>query len=132
MWFPPRLILFWPEVTRSGAAPEDLIRLKEINFPLPSRAICAAISPDGVDEFCSLSRVGGPRGQLMRRVLLACMALLVLPASLAAAPARQLPVRQLEIAPKEVILGWINQYRHHPEPEQAPLAVHGLSRLGIL
>ena len=40
--------------------------------------------------------------------------------------------RQLETASKEVILGWINQYRHHPEPEQAPLAVRGLSRLGIL
>jgi hypothetical protein len=68
----------------------------------------------------------------MCRVLLAFMALLVLPASLAAAPGRQLPVRQLETAPKEVILGWINQYRHHPEPDQAPLAVHGLSRLGVL
>src|SRR6476619_7594994 len=68
----------------------------------------------------------------MRRVFLAFMALLVLPASLVAAPGRQLPVRQLETAPKEVILGWINQYRHHPEPEQAPLAVRGLSRLGIL
>ena len=37
---------------------------------------------------------------------------------LAAAPARPLPARQLDIAPKEVILGWINQYRHHPEPER--------------
>src|SRR5205085_5329030 len=50
----------------------------------------------------------------------------------AAAPARQLPIRQLESAPKEVILGWINQYRHHPEPEKVPPAVHGLSRLGLL
>jgi hypothetical protein len=67
----------------------------------------------------------------MRRVILAFIGLL-LPAALAAAPVRPLPVRQLDIAPKEVILGWINQYRHHPEPDQVPLAVHGLSRLGIL
>ena len=67
----------------------------------------------------------------MRRAIVLLLALL-LPASLGAAPIRQLPARQLEIAPKEVILGWINQYRHHPEPEQVPLAVHGLSRLGVL
>src|SRR5437868_4566919 len=67
----------------------------------------------------------------MRRAIALVLALLV-PASLAAAPARQLPIRQLEIAPKEVILGWINQYRHHPEPEKVPSAVHGLSRLGLL
>ena len=41
-------------------------------------------------------------------------------------------VRQLEVAPKEVILGWINQYRHHPEPDRVPLAVRGISRLGLL
>src|ERR1044072_3549062 len=67
----------------------------------------------------------------MRRGIVVLMALLV-PASLAAAPVRPLAERQLDIAPKEVILGWINPYRHHPEPEQAPLAVRGLSRLGIL
>jgi hypothetical protein len=67
----------------------------------------------------------------MHRAVLVLIALL-LPASLAAAPVRQLPVRQLDIASKEVILGWINQYRHHPEPEQAPLAIRGLGRLGIL
>ena len=67
----------------------------------------------------------------MRRTFLLLL-LLLLPASLAAAPVRPLAERQLETAPKEVILGWINQYRHHPEPEQAPLAVRGLSRLGIL
>jgi len=36
------------------------------------------------------------------------------------------------VAPKEVILGWINQYRHHPEPDKVPLAVRGISRLGLL
>src|SRR4051812_9805465 len=56
----------------------------------------------------------------------------LLPAALAAAPMRPLPNRQLDTAPKEVILGWINGYRHHPEPDQAPLAVKGMSRLGIL
>src|SRR6478752_5825087 len=117
MWFPPRV----PSPRERGegkrAAPPAFLpqsvrlRLQEINFPLRSRAVCAAISPDGVDEFRAVSRVGGPRGQLMRRVFLAFTALLVLPALLAAAPGRQLPVRQLETAPKEVILGWINQYR---------------------
>ena len=68
----------------------------------------------------------------MRRVVLAFLALLLLPVALAAAPARQLPLRQLDIGSKDVILAWINQYRHHPEPEQVPTAVHGLSRLGVL
>src|ERR1044072_6935249 len=67
----------------------------------------------------------------MRRTIIVLIALL-LPARVAAAPVRPFAERQLDIAPKEVILGWINQYRHHPEPEQAPLAVRGLSRLGIL
>src|ERR1044072_6904938 len=67
----------------------------------------------------------------MRRGIIVLIALL-LPAPLAAAAVRPFAERQLDIAPKEVILGWINQYRHHPEPEQAPLAVRGLSRLGIL
>src|ERR1043165_6581632 len=49
-----------------------------------------------------------------------------------AAPARPIAVRQLEIAPKETILGWINQYRFHPEPDKVPAAVHGMSRLGLL
>ena len=67
----------------------------------------------------------------MHRTIVVLIALL-LPGSLAAAPVRPLAERQLDIASKEAILGWINQYRHHPEPEQAPLAVRGLSRLGIL
>jgi hypothetical protein len=67
----------------------------------------------------------------MRRIVFVLLALL-LPAALAAAPMRPLPNRQLDIAAKEVILGWINGYRHHPEPEQVPPAVKGLSRLGIL
>ena len=62
----------------------------------------------------------------MRRVVVALMAV-VLSASAYAAP-----VRQLEVAPKEVILGWINQYRHSPEPDKVPLAVRGMSRLGLL
>ena len=62
----------------------------------------------------------------MRRVVVALIAV-VLSASASAAP-----VRQLEVAPKEVILGWINQYRHSPEPDKVPLAVRGMSRLGLL
>lgn len=62
----------------------------------------------------------------MRRVVVALMAV-VLSASAFAAP-----VRQLEMAPKEVILGWINQYRHNPDPDRVPFAVRGMSRLGLL
>ena len=62
----------------------------------------------------------------MRRVVIGLIAVL-LPLSVSAAP-----VRQLEVAPKEVILGWINQYRHNPDPERVPLAVRGMSRLGLL
>ena len=67
----------------------------------------------------------------MRRAILLLLAAAVAGVACrgAGAAARRAPAR---IAPKEVILGWINQYRHHPEPEQAPLAVRGLSRLGIL
>ena len=67
----------------------------------------------------------------MRRVIVSLIAVL-LAASASAAPVRQLAVRQLEVAPKEVILGWINQYRHNPEPDKVPLAVRGMSRLGLL
>ncbi len=67
----------------------------------------------------------------MRRVIVTLIAV-VLSASASAAPVRQVAVRQLEVAPKEVILGWINQYRHNPEPDKVPLAVRGMSRLGLL
>lgn len=66
----------------------------------------------------------------MRRVVVVFLALL-LPASVSAA-VRPLAPPQLDVAPKEMILGWINQYRHHPEPDKVPLAVHGMSRLGLL
>src|SRR5215213_2983022 len=69
---------------------------------------------------------GGVPGKCMRRVVISLVAVL-LPLSVSAAP-----VRQLEVAPKEVILGWINQYRHNPEPDKVPLAVRGMSRLGLL
>jgi hypothetical protein len=62
----------------------------------------------------------------MRRVVAALIAVVL------SAPASAAPVRQLEVAPKEVILGWINQYRHSPEPDKVPLAVRGMSRLGLL
>ena len=68
----------------------------------------------------------------MHRAVVVLIALLVLPAPLLAAPARPIPPRQLEVAPKEAILGWINQYRHHPDSEQVPPAIKGLSRLGVL
>lgn len=67
----------------------------------------------------------------MRRVFVTLIAV-VLTAPAFATPSRPLPAPQLAIAPKEVILGWINQYRHHPEPDRVPQAVHGMSRLGLL
>ena len=67
----------------------------------------------------------------MRRAIVILIAVL-LPAVATAAPARPLPSLQLDMAPKEAILGWINQYRHRPEPDKVPLAVRGLSRLGQL
>ena len=57
----------------------------------------------------------------MRCVIVTLIAV-VLSATASAAPVRPLAVRQLEVAPKEVILGWINQYRHHPEPEKVPFS----------
>ncbi len=67
----------------------------------------------------------------MRRAIVILIAA-VLSASASATPVRQLAVRQLEVAPKEEILRWINQYRHNPDPDRVPLAVRGMSRLGLL
>ena len=61
----------------------------------------------------------------MRRFALALVVLL--PGLAAAAPGR-LP----EQPSKEMILGWINSYRHHPDPDRVPAAVRGMSRLGLL
>ena len=52
---------------------------------------------------------------------------ILIPASLAAAPARL-----LDNPSKENILGWINIYRHNPNPDQVPVAVRAMSRLGLL
>jgi len=52
---------------------------------------------------------------------------LVLPLSAAAAPAR-LP----DQSSKEGILGWMNAYRHHPDPDRLPGVVRGMSRLGLI
>jgi hypothetical protein len=67
----------------------------------------------------------------MRRVIVTLLAVVV-SAPAFATPSRPPQAPQLAIAPKEVILGWINQYRHHPEPDRVPQAVHGMSRLGLL
>jgi hypothetical protein len=62
----------------------------------------------------------------MRRVVVALVALL-LPGLVAAAP-KGLP----EQPSKEMILGWINNYRHNPDPDRVPAAVRGMSRLGLI
>lgn len=33
---------------------------------------------------------------------------------------------------KEMILGWINTYRHNPDPDRVPVAVRGMSRIGLI
>lgn len=62
----------------------------------------------------------------MRRLTIVLLALL-LPSSVLAAP-----IRLPEYASKEVILGWINGYRHNPDPDRVPAAVRHMSRLGLL
>lgn len=59
---------------------------------------------------------------------------IVLLAAILCAPAaaKPQPPIQLDAVPKEVILGWINAYRHNPQPDRVPLAVKGMSRLGLL
>src|SRR2546423_15083093 len=98
-------------------------------MPIQSGEIRAAISPDPFGEFAP--GPPGERGEFMHCVIVTLIAV-VLSATASAAPVRPLAVRQLEVAPKEVILGWINQYRPYPEPDKVPLAVHGMSRLGGL
>lgn len=62
----------------------------------------------------------------MRRFVVALIAVL-LPALATAAP-KGLP----EQPSKEMILGWMNTYRHNPDPDRVPVAVRGMSRLGLI
>jgi hypothetical protein len=62
----------------------------------------------------------------MRRLIVVLLVLL-LPVS-----AMAVPSRPFDQAPKEVILGWINKYRHSPDVERVPSAMRGVSRLGLL
>ena len=66
----------------------------------------------------------------MRFAIALLAALVCAPAC--ATPARQAAAIQLDAVPKDVILGWINAYRHNPQPDRVPLAVRGMSRLGLL
>jgi hypothetical protein len=60
------------------------------------------------------------------RVALIALVGVLLPLSVQAAP--RLP----EQPTKENILGWINAYRTHPDPDRLAVAVRGMSRLGLL
>jgi hypothetical protein len=62
----------------------------------------------------------------MRRLAAAVVAALI-PTLVCAAPQR-LP----DLASKEMLLGWINVYRHNPNPDGVPAAVRVMSRLGLL
>ena len=42
------------------------------------------------------------------------------------------PNRLPEQPTKEMILGWMNTYRTHPDPDRLPVAVRGMSRLGLI
>jgi hypothetical protein len=57
--------------------------------------------------------------------MLAAVLVLIVPAS-AASKAR------VEFTSREAVLGWVNDYRHGPEPARVPAAVKALSALGIL
>src|SRR5262249_3353675 len=110
---------------------------KEINIPIQSRAFLAAKTPDPVDEFAAVARCGhapvrarsagrGDRGEFMRRFLLA-LVVLALPALATAAP-----IRLPDQPSKESILGWMNTYRLHPDPDRLPVAVKAMSRMGLI
>ncbi len=63
----------------------------------------------------------------MRCVLGALAAILIL-----IAPASAAPKAKIEFHSREAVLGWINDYRHDPEPARVPAAIKGLSALGVL
>ena len=63
----------------------------------------------------------------MHRVVVALVAVL-LPGFVSAAAPRGLP----EQPSKETVLAWINSYRHNPDPDRVPVAVRGMSRLGLI
>src|SRR4051794_30635521 len=71
-------------------------------------------------------RRAGDRGEFMRRFLLA-LVVLALPALATAAP-----IRLPDQASKESILGWMNTYRLHPDPDRLPVAVKAMSRMGLI
>ena len=62
----------------------------------------------------------------MRRLVAVVVAVL-LPTLASAAPHHL-----AEYASKETLLGWINVYRHNPDPDRVPTAVRTMSRLGLL
>ncbi|MGD9806604.1 MAG: hypothetical protein AB7O71_18285 [Hyphomicrobiaceae bacterium] len=41
------------------------------------------------------------------------------------------PKREIAFTSPQMILGWINQYRAHPEPQRLPKAVKAMSSLGV-
>ena len=63
----------------------------------------------------------------MRRFLFALVVVALPAAHAAGAPAR-LPDQPT----KESILGWMNTYRLHPDPDRLPTAVRAMSRLGLI
>jgi len=48
-----------------------------------------------------------------------------------AAPAAAAPLRPGELASREALLAWMNDYRAHRDPAHVPDAVHAMSQLGI-
>jgi hypothetical protein len=68
----------------------------------------------------------------MRRIVILIVTLLdVMAAFAAAAPAATTPLRPGELGSREAVLGWMNGYRQHRDPEHVPDAVHAMSQLGV-
>jgi hypothetical protein len=66
----------------------------------------------------------------MRRFLLALVVAAL--SGFATAAATAAPTRLPDPPSKEAILAWINTYRLHPDADRLPVAVRGMSRLGLL
>src|SRR5882672_2292011 len=65
--------------------------------------------------------------QVVLALVVLALVVLALPGLVSAAP-KALP----EQPTKEMILGWMNTYRLHPDPDRVPAAVRGMSRLGLI
>ena len=116
------------KATPTNLPQKDITADKKSSFWLDRARFAPRFRPEPRRAFASWP--GWARGEFMRFAIVLLAAMMCAPAF--ATPARQAPAIQLDAVPKEVILGWINAYRHNPQPDRVPLAVRGMSRLGLL